>query len=35
MVAHTGDLEPGIDKTVDVNRMPVAPFNVNGVYHAI
>jgi len=35
MVARKGDLEPGTGKTVDVNGMPVALFNVNGVYHAI
>ena len=35
MVARKGDLEPGTGKTVDVNRMSVALFNVNGDYHAI
>ena len=35
MVARTGDVEPGTGKTVEVNGMPVALFNVNGVYHAI
>ena len=35
MVARKGDLEPGTGKTVEVNGMPVALFNVNGVYHAI
>ena len=34
-VAHTGELEPGAGKTVDVNGTPVALFNVDGVYHAI
>ena len=32
MVAHSGDLEPGTGKTVDANRMPLALFNVSGVY---
>jgi len=34
-VAHTGELEPGTGRTVDVNGTPVALFNVDGVYHAI
>jgi len=34
-VAHRDEIAPGTGKTVDVGGMPVALFNVDGVYHVI